>query len=102
MISGLKCGNADKTITNQTLPRRLSGAGFLGAKDRKELNMTIDIGDYCVQCFHSVAPESGRYVNRIPADRCDGVNHLHLDGWLCEDCLSLAEVTMGGIRRDHD
>ena len=69
-------------------------------KRKEQQTMTVDIGEHCVQCFHSVAPESGRYVNRIPADRCDGVNHLHLDGWLCEECFSLAEATTGGIKRD--
>lgn len=51
----------------------------------------IDVGEYCVQCFHSVALGFGRFVNRIPADRCDGANFLHLDGWLCEECYHVDE-----------
>ena len=51
----------------------------------------IDVGEHCVQCFHSVAPGFGRFVNRIPADRCDGANFLHLDGWLCEECYHVNE-----------
>jgi hypothetical protein len=39
-----------------------------------------------------VAPGSGRYVNRIPADRCDGADFLHLEGWLCAEC-GLSEET---------
>ena len=47
----------------------------------------IDIGEYCVHCFHSVAPGSGRFVNRIPADVCSGLNYLRLVG--CAECMIL-------------
>ena len=31
--------------------------------------VTGDIGDYCVECLQSTAFGTGRFVNRIPADR---------------------------------
>ena len=49
---------------------------------------SIDIGEYCVECYHSVAFGSGRFVNRIPADRCEGINYLHRDGYLCPECVA--------------
>ena len=47
----------------------------------------LDIGEYCVHCLHSVAPGSGRFVDRIPADRHDGIDYLHIDGYACAECL---------------
>ena len=35
------------------------------------------MADTCQECGHSVAPGSGRFVNRVPAD----------NGWLCVECL---------------
>jgi len=49
-----------------------------------------DIGEYCVECLQSTAFGSGRFVNRIPADRDvedEEGNHLgRRDGWLCPEC----------------
>ena len=49
-----------------------------------------DIGDYCVECLQSTAFGSGRFVNRIPADRDiedEEGNHLgNRDGYLCSEC----------------
>ena len=52
--------------------------------------VTGDIGDYCVECLQSTAFGTGRFVNRISADR-DVVdekgNYLgRRDGWLCPEC----------------
>ena len=48
-----------------------------------------DIGDYCVDCLQSTALGTGRFVNRIPADRdvYDGDKYIgNREGWLCADC----------------
>ena len=49
-----------------------------------------DIGDYCVDCLQSTAFGTGRFVNRIPADRDvedEKGNYLgRRDGWLCPEC----------------
>ena len=49
-----------------------------------------DIGDYCVECLQSTAFGTGRFVNRIPADRDvedEKGNYLgRRDGWLCPEC----------------
>jgi hypothetical protein len=49
-----------------------------------------DIGDYCVDCLQSTAFGTGRFVNRIPADRDvedEEGNYLGVrDGWLCPEC----------------
>ena len=49
-----------------------------------------DIGDYCVDCLQSTAFGSGRFVNRIPADRDvedEKGNYLgRRDGYLCPEC----------------
>ena len=49
-----------------------------------------DIGDYCVDCLQSTAFGTGRFVNRIPADRDvedEKGNYLGVrDGWLCPEC----------------
>ena len=55
--------------------------------------VTGDIGDYCVECLQSTAFGTGRFVNRIPADRDvedEEGNYLgRRDGWLCPECNSL-------------
>ena len=52
--------------------------------------VTGDIGDYCVDCLQSTAFGTGRFVNRIPADRDvedEKGNYLgRRDGWLCPAC----------------
>ena len=52
--------------------------------------VTGDIGDYCVDCLQSTAFGTGRFVNRIPADRDvedEKGNYLgRRDGWLCPEC----------------
>ena len=51
--------------------------------------VTGDIGDYCVECLQSTAFGTGRFVNRISADRdvYDGDKHIgYREGWLCSDC----------------
>ena len=49
-----------------------------------------DIGDYCVECLQSTAFGTGRFVNRIPADRDvedEEGNYLgSRDGYLCPEC----------------
>lgn len=49
-----------------------------------------DIGDYCVECLQSTAFGTGRFVNRISADRDvedEKGNYLgRRDGWLCPEC----------------
>ena len=48
------------------------------------------IGDYCVECLQSTAFGTGRFVNRIPADRDvedEKGNYLgRRDGYLCPEC----------------
>ena len=52
--------------------------------------VTGDIGDYCVECLQSTAFGTGRFVNRISADRDvedEQGNYLgRRDGWLCPEC----------------
>jgi len=50
---------------------------------------TLEIGNYCVYCLHSVAYGSSRYVNRTPADRWDGIMYLQLTGYICAECSEL-------------
>lgn len=56
------------------------------------------IGDHCVECGEDTSFGSGRFVNRIPADRDldedSPFKHLikegysRVDGYLCADCTS--------------
>ena len=61
-------------------------------KECKKLDPLVvgDIGDYCVDCLQSTAFGTGRFVNRIPADRDvedEEGNYLGVrDGWLCPEC----------------
>ena len=52
--------------------------------------VTGDIGDYCVECLQSTAFGTGRFVNRIPADRDvyneEGKVIGQRFGWLCAEC----------------
>ena len=52
--------------------------------------VTGDIGDYCVECLQSTAFGTGRFVNRISADRDvedEEGNYLgRRDGYLCPEC----------------
>ena len=49
-----------------------------------------DIGDYCVNCLQSTAFGSGRFVDRLPADRdVEDEEGTHLgvrNGYLCSEC----------------
>jgi len=67
---------------------------------------TFDTGDMCLWCFEDTAPGSGKWVNRIPANRdmadveqaleelstpemLKSVNpalYATLDGYMCDDC----------------
>lgn len=71
---------------------------------------TFDVGDTCLWCFQDTAPGSGKWVNRIPANRDvgdvkqdiagvlmpEGLKHVPtelyselyatLDGYMCDDC----------------
>jgi hypothetical protein len=54
-----------------------------------------DIGEYCVECLQSTAFGSGRFVNRIPADRDiedEEGNHLGV-----ETVGSALNVTSGNV-----
>ena len=48
--------------------------------------MSIDIGNECVDCRRDTSEGRGLFVNRIPADRQDGVDDEHIIGYLCPDC----------------
>ena len=52
--------------------------------------VTGDIEPYCVECLQSTAFGTGRFVNRIPADRDvedEEGNYLgNRDGYLCPEC----------------
>ena len=48
--------------------------------------MIIDIGDKCVECKNDTSFGSGRFVDRIPAERMDGVESLRIEGYLCPEC----------------
>ncbi len=52
------------------------------------------IGERCIECDHSVAFGSGRYVNRIPAD--DGERA----GWMCAECQAIECDCCGGKTLD--
>ena len=51
--------------------------------------MIIDIGNRCVDCNMDTSMGSGRYVNRIPADRQDNANSPRIEGYLCVDCQAI-------------
>ena len=61
-------------------------------KECKKLDPLVvgDIGDYCVDCLQSTAFGTGRFVNRIPADRDvedEEGNYLgERIGYLCPEC----------------
>ena len=48
--------------------------------------MTIDIGNECVECRNDTSEGSGLFVNRIPAERQDGVDDELIMGYLCPEC----------------
>ena len=48
---------------------------------------TIDYGDLCLECRQDTSFGSGRFVNRIPAERQDGIDSDKEIGYLCEACL---------------
>ena len=51
--------------------------------------VTGNIGDYCVECLQSTVFGTGKFVNRISADRdvYDGDKYIgNREGWLCSDC----------------
>ena len=48
--------------------------------------MSTDIGNECVDCRRDTSLGSGLFVNRIPADRQDGVDDEHIIGYLCPEC----------------
>jgi hypothetical protein len=52
------------------------------------MSAVIDVGDQCVDCGQDTKFGSGRFVNRIPADRLldDGT---YRDGWLCAECQAV-------------
>ena len=61
-------------------------------KECKKLDPLVvgDIGDYCVNCLQSTAFGSGRFVDRLPADRdVEDEEGTHLgvrNGYLCSEC----------------
>ena len=59
-------------------------SSMIKLQDYKDIQ--IDIGQYCVQCLIDTSAGGGLFVNRVPADRQDGVNYLRLTGYLCPDC----------------
>ena len=55
-----------------------------------DLNVVGDIGNYCIDCLQDTSFGTGRFVNRIPADKWvedkDG-NYLgERIGYLCPEC----------------
>jgi hypothetical protein len=52
--------------------------------------VTGNIGSFCVECLQSTAFGTGRFVNRISADRDvyneEGEVIGRRDGWLCPEC----------------
>ena len=48
--------------------------------------MPIDIGNECTECRRDTSFGSGLFVNRIPADRQDGVDDELIIGYLCPEC----------------
>jgi len=49
--------------------------------------VTINIGDKCVECLADTSDWSGKFVNRIPAEKQDGVDDNKIVGYLCEQCI---------------
>lgn len=52
-------------------------------------NGSIDIGDHCTHCGTDTSFGSGSFVNRVPSGWQRGVGAPDLDGYMCEDCLSM-------------
>ena len=53
----------------------------------------IDLGSLCVHCRKDTAfghPDQV-FVNRIPADTCEGVGKPTYKGYMCGDCLAEAD-----------
>ena len=55
---------------------------------------TYDAGDTCLWCFESTSPGSGKWVNRIPANRTMTETHEELEEH------PEAEVTMTEVERE--
>ena len=47
------------------------------------------LSEDCIECGHSTAFGSGRFVNRLPADNGER------DGWLCPECRAETCETCG-------
>ena len=70
-------------------------------------NVVGDIGNYCVNCLQDTSFGTGRFVNRIPADRDvedEEGNYLgRRDGWLCPECYWYeCDRCEGKIYNDED
>lgn len=56
---------------------------------------TIDIKDLCTHCGEDTAPNSGKFVNRIPSGHeweitlpsGDEIT-INVNGWMCADCAA--------------
>ena len=51
----------------------------------------LNIGDECVECGEDTAFGTGKFINRIPAEVQESVDHDRIDGYMCGDCVSEAE-----------
>jgi hypothetical protein len=65
---------------------------ILNKGEAGDLSVTIDIGDKCVECYADTSACSGKFVNRIPAERQEGVNDNKVVGYLCEQCIPKEDV----------
>ena len=50
--------------------------------------MTEEVIDPCIECGHSTAFGSGRFVNRVPGDTEEGYGGVYRTGFICAACLS--------------
>ena len=44
------------------------------------------MSDICLECREDTSFNSGKFVNRIYADRQDGVDAPYEEGYMCEEC----------------
>ena len=59
---------------------------------------TIDIGNKCVDCGRDSSFGSGRFINRVSADRDvyheDGTYSHYVVGYLCGECVAVCDKLM--------
>lgn len=52
-------------------------------------NGEVNIGDHCTHCGNDTSFGSGRFVNRVPSGHQTERGTPRLDGYMCDECMSM-------------